>query len=618
MEDSTRKQKRKNYKKLWVYLFGILILSYTIVTTISLQQTFAQSNMSKTDVQETKDELSSIFQNSTEGANIVSDSPTFDVVIGKEIKIIPNSFIIKLKEPAEVGGMDDSISSLTLDIESLGGNISNVYDQLGMFNIKFDTQNTSASSLGNKTAPANESTLATAEVSEFVDTLKENPAVEAVYNDGEVTIQAQVLPNDQNRVDADLSPARSGDGSGTVNADIAIIDTGVQKDHPDLNVFKCVSFVNNPTPGVPLESCNDGHGHGTHVAGTAAAKDDGNGVVGKAPGARIWGIKVLSDSGSGSFSDILEALNYVAANSLTIEVVNMSLGGEGTFPPLETAITNLVNAGVVVVVAAGNSNSDAGNFTPARTPAAITVSAISDSDGKCGGSGPPTPRGNDDAFSTYSNHGSAVDISSPGTNVYSTYKGGGYATMSGTSMASPNVAGAAALYKSINPSATPAQVEAHLENTGIKMPSAPHTPLVPCDGNGKGYFDPTGDDDTIREPLLYMSSSAPMCVSGPLTGVWKNNDGGLYYIKQCNSTVWWAGMSDGGDGTTFTNVFKGKISLLPLNQSKLVGKNIVGDWCDVPRGTIMNCGILTVKIKTMNELEKVSFTGGFSGSLWTR
>jgi subtilisin family serine protease len=613
MEDATIKQKRNMYKILWVYIFGTMILSYTIVATISLQPAFAQANMSKTDVQKMKENLSSIFQNSTEGAGIVSDSPKFDVVIGKEIKIIPNSFIIKLKEPGDVGSMDDSISSLTLDIESLGGNVSNVYDQLGMFNIQFDTQNESLTS-----ALGNETSLIRSEAQEFVVSLKENPVVEAVYNDGEVTIQAQVLPNDQNRVDADLSPTKSGDGAGIVNADIAIIDTGVQVDHPDLNVFKCVSFVNNPTPGVPLDSCNDGHGHGTHVAGTVAAKDDGNGVVGKASGARIWGIKVLSDSGSGSFSDILEGVNYVAANSLTIEVVNMSLGGAGTFAPLETAITNLVNNGVVVVVAAGNSNMDANNFTPARTPAAITVSAISDSDGKCGGSGPPTSRGNDDFFSTYSNHGSVVDISSPGTDVYSTYKGGGYATMSGTSMAAPNVAGAAALYKSINPSATPAQVDAYLKNTGIKMPSAPHTPLVPCDGNGKGYFNPIGDDDTIREPLLYMSSSAPMCKSGPLTGVWKNNDGGRYYIKQCNNIVWWTGMSNAGDGTAFTNVFKGKISLFPLNQSKLVGKNIVGDWCDVPRGTIMNCGLLTVKIKTMNELQKVSSTGGFGGSVWTR
>ena len=604
------------------------MLTYTTVGTISFHPTFAQSNNSKVDIQQIKQELSSLLQNTTEGKNIVSNSPKIDVVQGKDIKVIPDSFIVQLKDQGDVSTLGDEISALTVDVESVGGNISNVYDQLGMFSIKFDGQQTaSTSDLGNLTsapapanltsAPFNESSLVVSkEAEEFISDLKENPAVAAVYNDGEITIQAQVLPNDQNRVDADRSPTKSGDGAGAVNVDIAIIDTGVQADHPDLNVFKCVSFVNNPTPGVPQESCNDGNGHGTHVAGTAAAKDDGNGVVGKAPGARIWAIKVLSDSGSGSFSDILEGVNYVAANSNSIEVVNMSLGGGGTFAPLETAITNLVNDnGVVVVVAAGNSNQDANNFTPARTPAAITVSAISDSDGKCGGSGPPTSRGNDDFFSTYSNHGSAVDIAAPGTDVYSTYKGGSYATMSGTSMASPNVAGAAALYKSINPSATPAQVDSYLKSTGIKAPGGPATPLVPCDGNGKGYFNPTGDDDLTREPLLYMSWSASVCSPGPLTGVWKNDDGGQYYMKQCGNTVWWSGMSDNGDGTKFTNVFKGKISLLPPN---IVGKNIVGDWCDVPRGTIMNCGLLTVKINSLNELQKVFSTGGFSGSLWSK
>jgi hypothetical protein len=106
-------------------------------------------------------------------------------------------------------------------------------------------------------------------------------------------------------------------------------------------------------------------------------------------------------------------------------------------------------------------------------------------------------------------------------------------------MAAPNVAGAAALYKSMNPSATPVEVDAYLKSTGTKMATS-GSPLLPCDGNGKGYFDPANDGDTIREPLLYMGWSAPMCKEGPLTGVWNNNDGGKYYIKQCDNTVWWA------------------------------------------------------------------------------
>jgi subtilisin family serine protease len=472
------------------------------------------------------------------------------------------------------------------------------------------------------------------EAEQFISSLKENPAVEAVYNDGLVSIQAQTLPNDQNRVDADLSATRSGDGSGNVDADIAIIDTGVQQDHPDLNVFNCVSFVGNPTPNVPLGTCSDGQGHGTHVAGTAAAKDNDIGVVGKAPGARIWAIKVLGDDGFGSFSDILEGVNYVAAHANEIDVVNMSLGGTGTYPPLEAALTDLVNTkGVVVVVAAGNNHQDANNFTPARTPAVISVSAEADSDGKCGGTGAATFAGPDDSFATFSNYGLGVDMAAPGVDVYSTYKNSGYATMSGTSMASPNVAGAAALYKSLHPTASPIDVETYLKNVGTKAPAS-GDPLVPCDGRGKGYFTFTQDLDAAREPLLYMAQ-AQVCPPGPLTGQWKNDDGGRYYIRQCEKTVWWAGLSNDGDGTLFTNVFKGTITSLvrppllsnstPVTPPPVIHpplpipvRNIVGQWCDVPRGTIMNCGLLTLKIISDNTLRKVSFTGGFGGSIWTR
>jgi hypothetical protein len=199
-------------------------------------------------------------------------------------------------------------------------------------------------------------------------------------------------------------------------------------------------------------------------------------------------------------------------------------------------------------------------------------------------------------------------------------------------MASPNVAGAAALYRSLHPSATPADVDTYLKNFGTKAPAS-GDPLVPCDGNGKGYFTPTQDVDTTREPLLYMAAESS-CPPGVLTGHWKNDDGGRYYIKQCGKTVWWAGLSSDGDGTTFTNVYKGKITIRPflsessnqtsaevMNQTaavKPILRGIVGDWCDVPRGTIMNCGLLTLKIVDDNTLRKISSTGGFSGSLWTR
>jgi subtilisin len=461
-------------------IFMLIMFTSTLIGSISVDYVFSQS----------------IEQSSPEGKKITSQSPTIDVVPGQPIQILNNSFIVELK-PVEVGTLEDSVSALTSNITSYGGKVSDIYESSNSFNIKFEETSDVRESEGNNVS------LSGAE--QFLQRLKDDPRVANVYPDAIVTTQAQILPNDQNRVDADLSSAKSGDGTGTVNANIAIVDTGVLKSHPDLNVYKCFSFIDNPTSGTPLNTCNDEMGHGTHLAGTAAALDNNFGVVGKAPGAKIWAIKVLNDSGSGTFSDILEALNYIASHANEIDVINLSLGGQGTFPPVENAITNLVNnKGVVVVVAAGNSNSDANNFTPARTPAAITVSAISDSNGKCGGGGPATSHGgSDDSFATYSNHGSVVDIAAPGTDVFSTYKNSSYVTMSGTAIATPNVAGAAALYISMNPSATPDQVDKALKSMGTKVPHSGNG-LVPCDGNGKGYFTFNNDDDQFREPLLYM------------------------------------------------------------------------------------------------------------------
>ncbi|HVM12680.1 MAG TPA: S8 family peptidase [Actinomycetota bacterium] len=315
--------------------------------------------------------------------------------------------------------------------------------------------------------------------------------VRSVTPDRVVRASAQTLPTGIDRVDAEASSTQAGNGSGSVGVDVAVLDSGIDTKHRDLNV---VGGKNCSTG----KSYADGNGHGTHVAGTIAAKDDANGVVGVAPGARLWAVRVLNNSGSGSWSSVICGVDWVTANKGTIEVANMSLGGSGSEPAatgcstgdaLHDAICRSVAAGVTYVVAAGNESKDSKNAVPAAYDEVITVSALADFDGNPGGLAAPTCRTDeDDTFGSFSNFGADVDLIAPGVCILSTWKGGGYDTISGTSMASPHVAGGAALYKAANPGASPAQVQ---------------TALVAAGGTD---WNNTDDRDAIKEPLLNVSS----------------------------------------------------------------------------------------------------------------
>lgn len=320
--------------------------------------------------------------------------------------------------------------------------------------------------------------------------LANDPRVLFVQRDGVVHATEQTTPTGINRSDAELSPTAAIDGvDARVDVDVAVIDTGVDLDHPDLNVF--TAGAKNCSTG---RSADDGNGHGSHVAGTIGAIDNGTGVVGMAPGARIWPVRVLDNRGSGSWSAVICGIDYVTANASRIEVVNMSLGGAGSDDgncgntnndAMHKAICRSVAQGITYVVAAGNSAADSSTFVPAAYDEVITVSALADFDGVPGGAGAATCRSDvDDTLANFSNFGADVDIIAPGVCIRSTWKGGGYNTISGTSMASPHVAGGAALYKSKNPSATREQVKAALLNAGTS------------DWNS------SDDRDPIKEPLL--------------------------------------------------------------------------------------------------------------------
>ncbi|CAA9518442.1 MAG: hypothetical protein AVDCRST_MAG13-3218, partial [uncultured Solirubrobacteraceae bacterium] len=234
-------------------------------------------------------------------------------------------------------------------------------------------------------------------------------------------------------------------------AGVAVVDTGVDLDHPDLAVG-----AGRDCTGTG--SADDDNGHGTHVAGSIGARNTGAGVVGVAPGTTIHPVKVLDAAGGGTDSEVICGLDWVAGNAraLRIGVANLSLGGPGVddgacgaraFDPLHAAICKLTDGGVNVVVAAGNENVDLGGVAPAAYPEVLTVAAMSDSDGVRGGTGGTSACGRpDDTFADFSNYATAAadaahTIAAPGVCITSTARGGGYARMSGTSMAAPHVAG---------------------------------------------------------------------------------------------------------------------------------------------------------------------------------
>lgn len=277
----------------------------------------------------------------------------------------------------------------------------------------------------------------------IVNTLDRKPS-----NSG-ATQPTQVLPWGIDRIDADLSWS-------TTTADpikVAIIDTGIDLAHPDLK--------NNIKGGYnairPDKSANDDNGHGTHVAGIIGATNNGIGVVGVGPQIDLYAVKALNRNGFGWLSDIIEGIDWAIANGM--QVVNMSLGGNSGNQSFHDAIIRANLAGIVQVAAAGNDG--AAVDYPAAYPEVIAISATDSSN----------------TITSWSSRGPEVDLAAPGVSIYSTYKGQTYRTLSGTSMASPHVAGTAALVLSIptvcdtdlNGTCSPDEVQQRLQATATDL-----------------------------------------------------------------------------------------------------------------------------------------------------
>ena len=352
--------------------------------------------------------------------------------------------------------------------------------------------------------------------------VRNDPAIEFVSPDRDFAADGrdpgfpgpaqQLLTRDIRRIGGDASSTRSGDGKGAVDIDIAILDSGIDVDHPDLNVVGGAACNGS--------SYDDDNGHGSHVAGSAAARDNAVGLAGVAPGTRLWAVKVLDKNLGGKESQVICGLDWVTAtrqdpdSSNDVDVVNLSLGSKGTDDgacgrtnddALHAAVCRTVSAGVTIVAAAGNAAVDLGGFVPAAYDEVLTVTAMTDTDGVPGGVGPVDgclayPDDTPAAFSNFATSpaDSAHTVAAPGVCISSAWWNGLYNNDSGTSMASPHAAGLVALCMASRTCAgrTPAQIVARIVSDATAYSGARRNagygftgdPLHPIAGKYYGYL----------------------------------------------------------------------------------------------------------------------------------
>lgn len=416
-------------KKFAKVLFSMLLICLLLVTPVA---TYAQENGDEATDQLPFKLMLPLVLSGDSSVEQVGNTPLLGAAI-------PNQFIVVFKSDLVTSA---SVNAIAAEMATqYGGELLYAYDAaLQGFAIKFPEVNAAAA-----TSLAQDTRVEYMEPDTIVALTEESAinTTQAGPTWGLDRIDQRNLP-----LSATYTYAKTGFG-----VRVYVIDTGIRVTHTDFGgrAFSGYDFVSNDS------NADDCNGHGTHVAGTI-----GSNTYGVAKRVTLYAVRVLNCSGSGTTSGVIAGINWVKqqkqANSSIPAVANMSLGG-GASTSLDSAVSSAISAGVTFAIAAGNSTANACNYSPARVANAITVGATTSTD----------------ARASYSNYGSCLDIFAPGSSIKSTWysSNSATATLSGTSMATPHVAGVAALYLQGSSGATPATVATALINnaTGNKVTS---------------------------------------------------------------------------------------------------------------------------------------------------
>lgn len=435
-------------------------------------------------------------------------------------------------------------------ITTLGGEIKQVLDSINAVNVEIDADKLKELKKRGDIEWVEESTPEDAHIQGFESEKKITPSQLKLLQ------SSQVVPWGISKIRA---PEVYSNGNKGTGIKVCIIDTGVDYNHPDLkdNYKGGWDFITN-TP-----DANDGYGHGTHVAGTVAAGDNDIGVIGVAPEAFIYSYRVLDSNGSGSYSDIVAAIQRAINEKM--QIVSMSLGGSGYSQALKDICDAAKKAGIVVIAAAGNADGDGSQDTvgyPAKFASVIAVASTDVNDNR----------------SSFSSCGSEVEVAAPGSNILSTVPTSGttisdpigYKNLNGTSMATPHVSGAVALMLKANPSLTPDSVRDILGKTSDDL-GAPGKDVF----FGRGRIDAKAAVDVNPEPTKkYRCTGSPdfQCVEDP--------NGNFNSIEECQ-----AACKETPPPPVLTT-----ITISPASATVNVGKTVgLKAVCKDQNGNVMTC-----------------------------